>query len=111
MNIVFKTRKLKKIFNSEKELVRAYGAERATVIKNRMVFLRAAGNLYRVPVTPPYYRHQLKGNYKGCFAVNVKHPYRLIFRPVNSPLPVLEDGGLDLTRVTDIEIIGVEDYH
>jgi len=102
---------LKKILNSEKELVKAYGAERATIIKRRMVFLKATGSLSRVPVTPPYYRHQLKGNYKGFFAVNVKHPYRLIFRPVNNPLPVLTDGGLDLTRVTNIEIIGVKDYH
>ena len=111
MNIVFKTTKLKKIFNSEKELVKTYGAERAGIIKWRMVFLKAAGSLSRVPVTPPHYRHQLKGKYKGFFAVNVKHPYRLIFRPVNNPLPVLNDGGLDLTRVTDIEIIGMEDYH
>ena len=111
MNIVFKTTKLKKVFNSEKELVKAYGAERASIIKRRMVFLKAANNLYRVPITPPFLRHQLKGNYKGCFAVNVQHPYRLIFRSANNPLPVLDDGGLDLTRVTDIEIIGVEDYH
>ena len=111
MNIVFKTTKLNKIFNSEKKLVKTYGAERAAIIKKRMVFLRAASNLYRVPVTPPYDRHQLKGDYKGCFAVTVRHPYRLIFRPVNNPLPTLEDGGLDLRRVTDIEIISVEDYH
>lgn len=111
MNIVFKTTKLKKIFNSEKDLVKAYGTERATIIKKRMVFLKAANNLSRVPVTPPFLRHQLKGTLKGCFAVNVKHPYRLIFRPVNSPLPVLDNGELDFTRVTDIEIIGMEDYH
>ena len=111
MNIIFKTNKLRKIFNCEKELVRTYGAERAAIVKKRMVFLKAANNLYRVPVTPPYYRHQLKGSYKGCFAVNVKHPYRLIFRPANKPLPLLDDGGLDLIRVTDIEIIGLEDYH
>ena len=111
MNIVFKTTKLKKIYNSEKELVKAYGAERAVIIKRRMVFLKAANNLSRVPITPPFLRHQLKGKLKGCFAVNVKHPYRLIFRPVNSPLPVLDDGGLDLTKVTDIQIIGMEDYH
>jgi len=111
MNIVFKTTKLKKIFCSEKELTRTYGAEKAVIIKRRMVFLRAANNLYRVPVTPPYYRHQLKGKYKGCFAVNVKHPFRLIFRPFNDPMPLLDDGGIDLKAVTSIEIIGMEDYH
>ncbi len=111
MNIFFKTTKLEKIFNSEKELVKAYGQEKAAIIKKRMVFLRAANNLYQVPITPPYCRHQLKGKYKGCFALIVKHPFRLIFRPVNDPLPVLDDGGIDLKAVTSIEILGVEDYH
>ncbi len=111
MNIVFKTTKLRKIFNSEKELVKAYGAKKAAILKKRMFFLKAVNNLSRVPVTPPFLRHKLKGNYKGCFAVAVNQQYRLIFRPVNDPLPVLDDGGLDLRRVTDIEIIGMEDYH
>lgn len=111
MNIFFKTNKLKKIFNSEKELVKAYGPEMAKIIMRRMVFLAATGNLYRVPVTPPFRRHQLKGKYQGCFTVDVKHPYRLIFRPVGDQLPVLDDGGFDLVRITDIEILGMEDYH
>jgi proteic killer suppression protein len=76
-----------------------------------MVTLRAARNLAGVPIVPPFRRHQLKGNRKEYFAVDVKHPYRLIFRPANDPLPKLEDGGIDLKAVTQIEIIGVEDYH
>lgn len=111
MNIVFKTVRLKKIFNSKNELVKAFGAEKAAVLKKRMTFLKAANNLYQVPITPPFRRHQLKGNYAGCFSVDLKQPYRLIFKPANNPLPRLDDEGLDLTRVTDIEIISVEDYH
>jgi len=111
MNIAFKTNKLKAIFNSQERLVKTFGPDRAKIIKQRMVFLRAAGNLKDIPVTPPYLRHKLKGNYKGCFAVNVKHLYRLLFRPANDPLPMTEDGAVDLQRVTNIEILGVEDYH
>ena len=111
MNIVFKTRKLEKIFNSEKELIKAYGLKMAKIIILRMAFLRATSNLYRIPVTPPFRRHQLKGKYKGCFSVDVKHPFRLILRPVNDPMPVLDDGGFDLAKITDIEIMGMEDYH
>lgn len=105
MDIVFKTNKLEKRFNSEKELIKAYGAKNAKIIKMRMSFLRAASSLSTVPVTPPFYRHKLKGNYKGCYAVSLKHPFRLIFRPVQ--------GGCDseLAEVTVIEIITVEDYH
>jgi len=111
MNIAFRTSKLQRIFNSETELKTTHGPQMAAVIRNRMVFLRAANNLDQVPVKPPFRRHQLTGEYKGCFAVDLKHPFRLIFRPINDPLPSLEDGGIDLRRVTDIEIICVEDYH
>jgi proteic killer suppression protein len=111
MNIAFRTSKLQRIFNSETELKTTYGPQMAAVIRKRMVFLRAANNLEQVPATRPFRRHQLSGGYKGCLAVDLKHPYRLIFRPVNDPLSVLGDGGIDLRRVTDIEIICVEDYH
>lgn len=111
MNIAFKTTKLKKVFNTEKGLVKAYGADKAKALKNRIYILKTANNLMQVPVTPPYLRHQLKGDYKDFFALNVKHPYRLVFKPNNNPLPLLDDGGLDLTRITDIEIIDVVDYH
>ena len=47
----------------------------------------------------------------GQFAVDLKHPYRLIFKPDHNPLPRKDDGGLDLTQITAIKILGVEDYH
>jgi len=106
MNIVFKTVKLQKIFCSEKELVRTYGKENASKIRKRMGFFRNVSNLSQVPVEVPFRRHLLKGSYKGCFSVDLKQPYRLIFKPANNPLP-----RLDLTKVTEIEIISVEDYH
>ena len=111
MDIVFKNNKLKKVFCSEQGLLTAYGSENAKKIQNRMVILRAARNLAEVPIVPPLHRHQLKGQYKGFFAVDVKQPFRLIFRPANEPVPKLEDGGIDLKAVTQIEIITVEDYH
>ena len=36
---------------------------------------------------------------------------RIVFVPANEPLPEHERGGVDITRVTKIEIIEVGDYH
>jgi len=44
-------------------------------------------------------------------AVDVVHPYRLIFDPANDPIPKKDDGGLDWTKVTAITVLAVEDYH
>jgi len=41
----------------------------------------------------------------------LNHPYRLLFRPYKTPIPLKPDGGLDWTKVTQIEILGVEDTH
>ncbi len=111
MNITFRSEKLAKIFNSGKDLVREYGNENANRIKLRMAVLMAANCLDEVPVHPPERRHELSGNRKGQFAVDVKHPQRLIFEPNHNPLPRKADGGLDLRKISAITILGVEDYH
>jgi len=54
--------------------------------------------------------HELKGNRAGQLAVSLDHPGRLIFEPTK-PVPRREDGGLDWTRVTAIEVIEIVDYH
>ena len=73
--------------------------------------LMAAPTLAEVSYLKPERRHALTGNRKGQFAVDVKHPYRLVFRPNHDPLPRMEDWGIDLTKVTAITVLGVEDYH
>jgi len=67
-------------------------------------------NLAEVPEQKPDRRHGLKGNRKGQFAVDVVYPYRLTFKPVD-PVPMLEGGEIDLSRITEIVILRVEDYH
>ena len=111
VDITFRTRKLGKIFNSEKELKRAYGDRRARVIKMRLAVLREAPTLSQVPTTPPIRRHQLSSNRAGQYAVDVVHPYRLIFKPDHAPVPKRDDGGTDTDRVTAINILEVGDYH
>lgn len=111
MDIQFINSKLQKVLCSENEIIRQYGQQNAKKIKNRMGVLRSAPTLAQVPTVPPDRCHPLKGDYKGCYAVDVNHPCRLIFRPAHNPVPKKEDGGIDLIAVTAIEILDVKDYH
>ncbi len=110
MKIYFVTKKLQKIFNSEKKLLKEYGEIQTKKIKMRMEVLQYAVNLAEVPVQKPDRRHQLKGNRKEQFAVDLSHPYRLVFKPKGEP-PLLPDGGIDIKHVTGIIVLNVEDYH
>ncbi len=55
--------------------------------------------------------HQLSANRAGEFAVDLWGSYRLIFEPRHTPVPRLQDGGIDTTQVTRITIKEVVDYH
>ena len=68
-------------------------------------------SLDEVSHRPPERRHELSGGRKEEFAVDIKHPYRLVFVPNHNPLPRKADGGLDLGQITAINVVGVEDYH
>jgi proteic killer suppression protein len=107
VDIRFRTKKLARTFNGRDALVKAYGARQAKKIMLRVSVLRAAATLEEVPTSPPDRCHALVGDRSGQFAVDLAHPYRLVFRPC------AEATG-SLTRregVTCIEIISVEDYH
>ncbi len=110
MDITFKTAKMEKVFNSERELQREYGKQ-AEVIKRRMAVLRAALTLDQVSHLPPERCHELQPLGNGIYAVDLKHPWRLVFAVADDQVSRKEDGGVDKTKVTTIEIRAVEDYH
>jgi proteic killer suppression protein len=111
VEIVFVNKKLERIFNSNALLKKEYGVKQAEAIKRRMAVLKDAPTLQHVPVQKPDRRHELKGRLKGKFAVDLKHPYRLVFEPAYDPVPLNKDGGIDLTKITAIRILNMEDYH
>lgn len=73
--------------------------------------LRAADKLSDISYVPPQRLHELIGDKAGTFSVDLIHPYRLLFSPANDPLPCKSDGGIDLTQVPAVVILGVEDTH
>ena len=111
MDIAFRTRRLQKTFNAADALQRSYGARMARTIMSRMAVFRAARDLGLVPTTPPERRHQLVGDRDEQFAVDLVHPYRLVFEANQEPVPRRDDGGIDTEQVTAITILDVVDYH
>ncbi len=110
MEITFANRRLRRQLESEREIMKAFG-ERGRKLMRRLAVLQAAATLADVPATPPERRHQLSGDMAGCFAVDITANWRLVFRPAHDPVPTLPDGGIDLTKVTAVEIVEIVDYH
>jgi plasmid maintenance system killer protein len=96
MRIWFKSKKLERTFGSDAELRKAFGQERARKIQMRMLVLR--------------FSPRLAGDRLGQFAVDVQQPYRLIIAPI-SMVTKGKGGKIDPSEVTEIVILGVEDYH
>ncbi len=113
MVITFSNNKLRKQLSEAKAMAKAHGPRRVERIKRIMTQLLAAPDLgvFAPPYSPPNRCHELKGDKKGVLSVDLDHPYRLLFKPGNNPIPKRPEGGLDWNQVTAIEILGIEDTH
>jgi proteic killer suppression protein len=111
VEVLFQDRKLEKICNDESRLARKYGVVRAKLLARRLDELGGAKNLEAMRGISQARCHELKGDRAGTLAVDLDHPYRLIFEPANNPIPRKADGGLNWMEVTTIRILAVEDYH
>ena len=111
VDISFPDRKLQKICNDRRRLIAEYGEQNGKKIMLRLTELSLADNLAEIPTTPPPRRHQLKNYRKGQFAVDIKDPFRIVFTPNHDPIPLLSDGGIDIEKVTRINVIWIGDYH
>lgn len=111
MDILFQDQKLAKACSSESLLTRKYGPVRTRLIKRRLNQFLIAKNLAELRSLPQTRCHELKGDREGTLAVDLDHPYRLIFEPADNPIPRKPDGGLDWAGVTVIRVLSLEDYH
>ena len=58
-----------------------------------------------------FYYQCLKENLKIQWSCDLDQPYRLIFTPQESPIPLNEDGQYIWIEITAIEIIEIINYH
>jgi proteic killer suppression protein len=81
MIVTFRTKKLAKACNSEAEMLRHFGQQRAAKLGMRLLELKAAANLNDISRLPPARCHELTGSRKGQLSLDLGHPYRLIIIP------------------------------
>jgi proteic killer suppression protein len=115
MDITVGDKKLRKAIESEFECRRRFGAEMARKIALRLVALRAAASLavFWPPMSGPERCHELKGDLAGTFSMDLKQPYRLLFREVErtDERSKLIDEHERWKSITAVEILGVKDTH
>lgn len=106
--IEFKDRKLRKNCNDFDLAKREWGEKIARKLIQRLNEIYAAENLENLNCLPPTRCHPLKGDRAGQFAVDLVHPFRLIFTPVKTEL---RHEDVDKSLIDRVRILGVENYH
>lgn len=111
MEIQFSSNRLKRELNESRTMERRHGRQRSRILKIIMNSLRAAANLgeFAPPYSPPHRCHELKGNRKGQFSLDLDGPYRLLFKPIGQYN--LTAGTQNWHAITAITVIGVKDTH
>ena len=104
MDIDYISKKLKKIFESERELIKAFGTPQARKITQRMSELCSAKSLHDVRCNPSARLHPLIGNYKDCLSIDLIPPRHLIIKPKNGDQN-------NYATITMVEIIKVTNYY
>jgi proteic killer suppression protein len=117
MKVLIPNKKLKQSVEDEKGRRKQYGVEMAKKIHLRLEALASAEKLsdFWPPYSPPERLHELKGDLAGIFSMDLKHPYRLLFRPVHALADNPATGNLpeiEKWRTIDtVEVIAIEDTH
>ncbi len=109
MEIRFKNNKLENSFTDDRLLVKTYG-ELAKKIKQRYGELKAADNLSVIAKIPVLRLHQYTGK-TNIWSVDIHQNWRILFTIDQDPIPILENGGVDLKAIEIIKIESVEDPH
>jgi proteic killer suppression protein len=110
MHILFSDKKLAKIVNDDRKFSKEMGKIRAEKIKLRLAQLTDANSLEDIRNLSGNY-HELVGNRKGQWSCDLDQPYRLIFTPQESPIPVNDDGNYLWLEIKGVEIIEIVNYH
>ena len=104
MTLHYGNNKLKKILTEERLIQRYYSNSYNNII-NRLSELRSANCLLEISELPPPRRHKLIGNKADMWGICISKNYRIILKPFG----VYDIN--DLTTITEVEIIDIEDYH
>ncbi|MDY0095087.1 MAG: type II toxin-antitoxin system RelE/ParE family toxin [Candidatus Vecturithrix sp.] len=89
MEVKFRIRKLQKQYENHKEAEKAYGAAVARRYIGRINIIKQTRNLKELMQLPRLRCHELKGDRKEQYAVNLTGYYRLIFTMTDKKLEIV----------------------
>ena len=98
MEISYKDKKIERVCTNVKASDKKFGQEMSEKIQMRLDEIRAADSVEEMVMYRIGRCHPLVNNRKGQYAVDLVHPYRLVFEKV--------DGKIQL-----VVIIEIVDYH
>lgn len=110
MDILFKSKRLRELCHDDALATRALGQPSAQKLRTRLDDLAAINNLGLARKLAGRF-HPLTHDRDGQFALELHGGFRLVFEPMQEPLPRLNDGSLDLSKVTALRIVFIGDYH
>lgn len=110
VKITFRDKRLEKLANNQRAMVRALGTIRAKKFRLRLQQLKFSDNLEEVRFMSGNC-HELKGDRKGQWACDLDQPYRLIFAPLEVPIPTNVAGQYIWIEILGLEIIEITNYH
>ena len=98
MEITYKNKKIEKVCTDARTAERAYGREMACKIHQRIDEISASETVEMMIHFHIGRCHPLTQNRKGQYAVDLVHPYRLVFEKVGGDIRI-------------VKILEIVDYH
>ena len=98
IEISYSTNALRKVCEDAEVATKKYGAEMARKIHQRIDEIRAATSVEMLVQFRIGRCHPLTGDRKGQYAMDLTHPYRLVFEKRNG-------------KLVAVEILEIVDYH
>ena len=98
MNITYRNKKLKNICTNAKTAERTYGQEMADKIHQRIDQITASDTVETLMTSHIGRCHPLTQNRKGQYAMDLVHPYRLVFKKSGDKIQIAN-------------ILEIVDYH
>lgn len=98
MKITYKTRKIEKVCTIASEAEKKYGSKMAEKIHQRIDEIDASVNVEAMVQFHIGRCHPLSGERKGQYAMDLIHPYRLVFEKIGDEIQIAN-------------VVEIVDYH
>jgi hypothetical protein len=114
LDITYANEDVRQICTQDSVMEERFGEETANVLKERLEQIQREPTLSALSGTKGKW-HPYKKELAGCIAGWISDKDRIVIKPTNNPLPVFEEGKnkgkLAWALVTDVEIVGVGNFH